>query len=188
MEDTNLSDVASLLLEARGPRDAARRTLAWLLDHTDARSIGIWRTEGEGLALELSCAVDQDTLDGAAGLWAKHSKALVAGSAAQETNHAMIPTRPPGYFVYLDGIDPKRVDFAFVADGGAVALKALHRSGASLPSRARSGGLHREELLATLRLHEWNLARVARVKGVSRKTIYDWLVRYDIPRERIPKS
>jgi GAF domain-containing protein len=48
--------------------------------------------------------------------------------------------------------------------------------------------LEREKLLLLLNRNEWNIARVARLMGVTRRTIYMRLQRYNIPRERVPKS
>ena len=48
--------------------------------------------------------------------------------------------------------------------------------------------LEREKLLLLLNRNEWNIARVARLMGVTRRTIYLRLQRYNIPRERIPKG
>ena len=46
----------------------------------------------------------------------------------------------------------------------------------------------REKLLRALQQNEWNIARVARLLGVSRRTIYLRLQRLDIPRERVRKG
>lgn len=43
----------------------------------------------------------------------------------------------------------------------------------------------RDRLLWLLRQNDWNIARVARLEGVTRKTIYDWLEKYQIPREKV---
>jgi hypothetical protein len=48
--------------------------------------------------------------------------------------------------------------------------------------------MEREKLLLLLNRNEWNIARVARMMGVTRRTVYLRLQRYNIPRERIPKS
>jgi len=48
--------------------------------------------------------------------------------------------------------------------------------------------LEREKLLLLLNRNEWNIARVARLMGVTRRTIYLRLQRYNIPRERVPKG
>ena len=48
--------------------------------------------------------------------------------------------------------------------------------------------MEREKLLLLLNRNEWNIARVARLMGVTRRTIYLRLQRYGIPRERVPKT
>jgi GAF domain-containing protein len=48
--------------------------------------------------------------------------------------------------------------------------------------------MEREKLLLLLNRNEWNIARVARLMGVTRRTIYLRLQRYNIPRERVAKS
>ena len=48
--------------------------------------------------------------------------------------------------------------------------------------------IERQKLLLLLDRNEWNIARVARLMGVTRRTIYLRLQRYNIPRERVPKT
>jgi hypothetical protein len=48
--------------------------------------------------------------------------------------------------------------------------------------------IEREKLLLLLNRNEWNIARVARLMGVTRRTVYLRLQRYNIPRERVPKT
>jgi len=48
--------------------------------------------------------------------------------------------------------------------------------------------MEREKLLLLLNRNEWNIARVARLMGVTRRTVYLRLQRYNIPRERVPKG
>jgi hypothetical protein len=48
--------------------------------------------------------------------------------------------------------------------------------------------MEREKMLLLLNRNEWNIARVARMMGVTRRTVYLRLERYNIPRERVPKS
>lgn len=56
---------------------------------------------------------------------------------------------------------------------------------ASAPAPARGS---REELLLALCSHEWNIARAARILGVTRRTIYLRLARFKVPREKVRKS
>jgi GAF domain-containing protein len=48
--------------------------------------------------------------------------------------------------------------------------------------------IERQKLLLLLTRHDWNIARVARLMGVTRRTVYLRLQRYNIPRERVYKS
>jgi len=48
--------------------------------------------------------------------------------------------------------------------------------------------IERQKLLLLLKRNEWNIARVARLMGVTRRTIYLRLQRYKIARERVIKT
>jgi hypothetical protein len=48
--------------------------------------------------------------------------------------------------------------------------------------------IERQKLLLLLNKNEWNIARVARLMGVTRRTVYLRLQRYNIPRERVYKT
>jgi len=48
--------------------------------------------------------------------------------------------------------------------------------------------VEREKMLLLLNRHEWNISRVARLMGVTRRTIYMRLARHRIPREKVPKT
>lgn len=48
--------------------------------------------------------------------------------------------------------------------------------------------IERQKLLLLLNHNAWNIARVARLMGVTRRTVYLRLQRYNIPRRRVPKT
>lgn len=52
----------------------------------------------------------------------------------------------------------------------------------------RSEDRDRERLLLSLNRYEWNVSRVARDLGVTRRTIYIWMKKYGIERRRVPKG
>jgi hypothetical protein len=74
--------------------------------------------------------------------------------------------------------------------GGAIVERAPSRAEAweSYLERTPVEDMEREKLLLLLNRNEWNIARVARLMGVTRRTIYLRLQRYNIPRERVPKT
>jgi transcriptional regulator with GAF, ATPase, and Fis domain len=48
--------------------------------------------------------------------------------------------------------------------------------------------MEREKLLLLLNRNEWNISRVSRLMGVTRRTVYLRLQRYGIPRERVART
>jgi transcriptional regulator with GAF, ATPase, and Fis domain len=107
--------------------------------------------------------------------------------------------------LYIDSVDPhfcEGHDLERLAKFSRIVAKAVtdaaSKSGVSKPE-ADSGwetylertpieDMEREKLLLLLNRNEWNIARVARLMGVTRRTIYLRLQRYNIPRERVPKT
>jgi transcriptional regulator of acetoin/glycerol metabolism len=100
----------------------------------------------------------------------------------------MLPVRGGDAYLLLEGVDTKRIDVNTAASMGAVASKAMARTDYDRREARSPDNARRDELLASLTLHEWNIARVARAQGVTRKTIYEWMARYAIRRERVVRS
>ncbi len=106
--------------------------------------------------------------------------------------------------LYVDSLDPHFCashDLERLAKFSRIIAKAV-TDNASPRERARAHGdawetylertpvedMEREKLLLLLNRNEWNIARVARLMGVTRRTIYLRLQRYNIPRERVSKG
>jgi transcriptional regulator with GAF, ATPase, and Fis domain len=106
--------------------------------------------------------------------------------------------------LYIDSLDPHFCD-AYDLDRfskfSRIVAKAVSDTGAPEPAgqmadsswetyleRTPVEDMEREKLLLLLNRNEWNIARVARLMGVTRRTIYLRLERYKIPRERVPKT
>jgi GAF domain-containing protein len=107
--------------------------------------------------------------------------------------------------LYVDSLDPhfctaqdlerlakfSRIIAKAVGDQAAPAIeRSPNRAEAweSYLERTPVEDMEREKLLLLLNRNEWNIARVARLMGVTRRTIYLRLQRYNIPRERVPKT
>jgi hypothetical protein len=185
----NPEQIADILLDAQGrPREAARRVLEWLLNYLKARSVSLW-TEARGVpSLSLGSAIDQETMTLVASLWADESAAIAAGGPVVRGERILLPVRGGGAYLFLEGVDTRRADVDTAASMGAVAAKALARTDLQEHEVKSPDSAKRDDLIAALALHEWNIARVARAKRVTRKTIYDWLARYQISRERVAKA
>jgi DNA-binding NtrC family response regulator len=107
--------------------------------------------------------------------------------------------------LYVDSMDPHfctSQDLERLSKFSRIIAKAVGENvGPSVeraPSRAEAWesylertpveDMEREKLLLLLNRNEWNIARVARLMGVTRRTIYLRLQRHNIPRERVPKN
>ena len=106
--------------------------------------------------------------------------------------------------LYVDSLDPHfctTQDLERLAKFSRIIAKAVGEPPSAAertPSRAEAWesylertpveDMEREKLLLLLNRNEWNIARVARLMGVTRRTIYLRLQRYNIPRERVAKT
>ena len=103
--------------------------------------------------------------------------------------------------LYVDSLEPhfcEPHDVERLAKFSRLLARAV-RPDAGRVSRERMGweaylertpveDIEREKLLLLLNRNEWNIARVARLMGVTRRTVYLRLQRYKIPRERVVKT
>ena len=105
--------------------------------------------------------------------------------------------------LYVDSLDPHfctAQDLERMSKFSRILAKAVGDTGAPETRSGRSEAwetylertpvedMEREKLLLLLNRNEWNIARVSRLMGVTRRTIYLRLQRYNIPRERVPKT
>ena len=105
--------------------------------------------------------------------------------------------------LYVDSQDPHFCDahdLERLAKFSRIVAKSVQDSAAPRPlggtgdsweaylERTPVEDMEREKLLLLLNRNEWNIARVARLMSVTRRTVYLRLQRYNIPRERVPKT
>jgi GAF domain-containing protein len=131
---------------------------------------------------------------------------LKAGERGGAASLAVVPVFEGDELVallYVDSLDPHfctAQDLERMSKFSRILAKAVGDTGApeSHGGRAESWetylertpveDMEREKLLLLLNRNEWNIARVSRLMGVTRRTIYLRLQRYNIPRERVPKT
>ena len=109
----------------------------------------------------------------------------------------------PVAYLYVDSLEPyfcTRHDQQRLADLCALIGEALGGGGLDeLKGRSEDWAQYleatdpvfnreRDELLLLLNRTDWNIARVARILGVSRRTLYVRLEKYRIPREHVEKK
>ncbi len=131
-------------------------------------------------------------------------KDLARPTAGGPASLAVFPVFDGDALVALLYVDSAEPDFCPGADVERLAkfarmLARAVRPAADAPARDVAGweaylertpvpDIERQKLLLLLNHNAWNIARVARLMGVTRRTVYLRLQRYNIPRERVYKS
>jgi hypothetical protein len=183
------------------PEAFRERLLAGVVARFAARRVALFLVQGERLRLAASSAVDQVALDRAQELWEGHvqgngSRPVIEAPKKNAPGVVAIPIAEPEGLLYFETDKPAVADgpeLQRLAELSAIAL----RENAAVPVRTLAAGylrqaseedLLRDKLLLALQEHEWNIARVARLLGVTRRTIYLRLERWGIARRKIPKT
>lgn len=190
-----LNEIAAALVSTDSV-DQAGRVLSRLVEYVSA-SGGAVVVPGEGAPRVLVARnVALPNLEHLPGLWERHEKALRAGRSAGRDRQRLFPLLDRTDLVgavYVEGaeVEPERIKaFLDVLSRAVLAAtdpEALRAFGADLLGIGIERS-KREITLASLRQHEWNISRVARELGLTRRTIYLRLTRWGIVRERVPKT
>jgi hypothetical protein len=209
-----IDQFTSLVLEGGESQSLAERTLAIVLTLTHGRCAALFRIEEGALTLFASRGLDQSALDAAHADWRGQTESLARGDAcytptasgdAEPPARASVPVRGDDGkatgILYVDGAEPHFLDASDLQRLGkfeAIFARALRAPAAPAAARTRSferylertsvDDMERERLLLLLERNEWNIARVARLMDVTRRTIYLRLARYGVARERVRKG
>jgi Bacterial regulatory protein, Fis family len=195
------------LLVAGDPRGAADRTLAFLVSLNKARGAAVFALEGDRLTLFAGRGFDVQALSAVQAGWADHHSKLQSGQILRDSDsrasYVIAPLTEGESVVallYLDvpaGTDWTGLDTSsLTAFGVAIAHAVIAASSApqqpsavqAYLSQTSDEEIARERLLLLLVQNEWNISRVARLMGVTRRTIYLRLQRHNIVREKVRKS
>ena len=186
-------------LVSHAPRRAADAALGLLVSHLGADGAACFRIEADRVSLFASRGVDQAALDRVATTWEDCRDAIRAGQAFDaDARFAVIPIATDGATAGLLYVDADR---GLVLDRDVVErLLPLLRAALSADAdgavplldayieRTPPVQFQREQLLLLLERNEWNIARVARLKGVTRLTVYEQMRRWGIERVKVVKG
>lgn len=201
-----MNQLAALLV-AGDPRGAADRTIEFLLSINKARGAAVFALDGDHLILFTGRGFGLEAVATVQAAWTDHRPELAAGQVLRASDdratYAIAPLIEKGSVVallYLDvaagtqwtALDPA----SLTAFGVAIAQAVIAAASASpLPSPVQAylsqtsdEDIARERLLLLLVQNEWNISRVARLMGITRRTIYHRLQRHGIPREKVHKT
>ena len=190
----HLSDLASVLV-AQAPRQQASNVLSFLVNRARASGGALLTFRDQSLVLFCSTNdLQAASVVRAWTAWDAHRPRIENGETIQTPDQVLAPLKDDGALVGLLHLDaPQGFDQSLLSTFGLVLAKAVQSDLTSdrplavaeivdVPEQSR------DRLVTLLHRNEWNIARVARLMGVTRRTIYLRLQRYNIPRERVPKT
>lgn len=181
---TTLLDDAIHVLVAAEPRGATRRLLSLIAGFTGAEAIAAFEVRNGRLVLFGSHDLAQTTIDVAERTFAKERALLEAGRVVHSDRHAIVPLIEDKLWVGVLCLQGANVGAA------EDAAESLGRVLAATITAARTADQQdpAARLRDLLEEHEWNVARVARILGVTRVTIYERMRRFGIPRKKVPRG
>lgn len=180
------------LLVSDDPRRSADRILSRLIQIHQARGGAILRSRADQVEVWLSSGLSLAAVAELPVRWADHKQSVLAGKSVLESGFALVPCGSESEVVaalYLAQPEGLAVSDAKVF-GTAIAQAVLAAENG--PSVARAPDLSPTEetklqLLSLLERNEWNVAKVARIMGVTRRTVYMRLASFGIERRHVPK-
>ena len=198
-------DLVDHLLDIALADDAttiAERLLRALLAFTGGRRAALFEVAGS-LRLFGSRGLDQAALEEADAVWRSRCDDLRAGQPVLTPSAIAFPVLRERQAPAPTAAGDRLVGVLFADRTTALSdprdLQALSQF-ARVAARALAGGrgdaaaylvatppeeVARDQLFAILEQNEWNIARVARLLGVTRPTIYARLQRLGLPRQRL---
>lgn len=188
----NTLDSMLTLLVADDPRRSADRILTRLVQIHQARGGAILRPRQDVVEIWLSAGLSLAAVAELPVRWADHRQLVLAGKPVVEPGFALIPCASESEVVgvlYLAQPDGLVVSEARVF--GTAIAQAVRAADAG-PAAARIPDVSPTEetklqLLSLLERNEWNVAKVARIMGVTRRTVYMRLASFGIERRHVPK-
>lgn len=202
-----LSSQLAALLVASDPRGAADRTLEFLRSLNKARAAVVFALDGDRLILFTGRGFSLEAVATVQAAWADHRPEFAAGQVFQASDprgtYAIAPLIENDSVVallYLDvaaGSEWTALDLGSLTAFGVAIGQAVIAAASSAPapspiqaylSQTSDEEIGRERLLLLLVQNEWNISRVARLMGITRRTIYHRLQRHRIVREKVHKT
>ena len=188
------NDLAAVLA-ARAPREQAARILDLLVARTRAEAGAVFAVKDDDLIVFAgSRDIAATRIAQATILWKAHREQLQGGRSAESSASVLTPVCDGKILVALVYLAaPQSFEPVSISTFSGALLKAvrLETTGcADDPLEVLLGRPEgeRERLAAILNRNEGNIARVARLLGVTRRTIYLRMQRFGVPRVKMPRT
>ena len=181
------------MVVAIDPRAVAVKLLAYLMEALNAKGAAVLQYHSGRVLAFVSDRVDLNRLGEAKSAWDQGLTELQSGRPVLCGEcSALIPLLFSGELVgavLLD--DSQSIDLGEIAVPLAAAVAAPPTPQRGLEEALQdmsTEDLQREKTLLLLRQNEWNVSRVSRLMGCSRRTIYTHLEKWGIPRVKVRKG
>jgi hypothetical protein len=179
-------------LVADDPRRSADRLLSKMCDVAGAEGGAVLVPQGDNASVFLSYRLSLAGLGSLQIRFQDHRARLAKGEVVSAVGFALAPVSSEGdsqlAWVYLE--NPRSVDAKDLKPfllGMAKAVGALgETAGARVPNVNRADA-NRANILRILEENDWNIARVSRELGVTRRTLYMRLAAFGIARKKVPR-
>jgi hypothetical protein len=180
------------VLVADDPRRSADRILGRLVQIHRAHGGAILLPRGRQAEVWLSAGMSLTALVEMPVRWTDHARSLAEGRSVVEPGFALLPAMFGSEMVaaiYL--AQPEGNSFGDTRVFGTAVAQAV-RASADLDAGRGTPEVQpaeeaRLQLLSLLERNDWNIAQVARLLGVTRRTVYMRLRSFGIERRRVPK-
>jgi regulatory Fis family protein len=175
------------------PIHLSERVLRAALSFTTGTRGAIFERHQDRLRLAESRGVDQAVLDDVQKRWVERRQELLGGVPVVGSGIALCPIMAHAQMIGLLYVDTPHKGFGEPRDLRAIGQFARVAAHSLQGRRAELEGylaatapdtVARDQLVVMLDQNEWNIARVARLLGVTRPTIYGRMRRLGIERRR----
>ena len=179
-------------LVADDPRRSADRLLSKMCDVAGAEGGAVLVPQGDNATVFLSFRLSLGGLGSLPIRFQDHRTRLVKGEVVSAAGFALAPVVGDGdaqlAWVYLENprtADPKELKPFLL--GMAKAVAALGDATPARVPNVNRADANRANILRILEENDWNIARVSRELGVTRRTLYMRLAAFGIARKKVPR-
>lgn len=187
-------DIARIVVQS-DPRGIASRLLAHLIQTHQASGGVLFAVQhGRVVLFATSDGMPVDDIKRAKAAWDSQTDPLAAGQAVRSGDACLMPILFEGSLLggaWLDGVAARPCELGLLAPILAAAINAPpvvpagHEDALTDLSTDEFG---QRKLMMLLEDNEWNIARVARLMGTTRRTVYMRMERWGIDRQKVDKS
>jgi hypothetical protein len=187
----HFTQIASLLAPV-DPEGSATRILRKVADVNGARGAAIIAVRDSSPVLFASCNLPLEDAGRLQELWREYGAWLLTKRPIEQPSTVLLPLLEGEAVLgvlYLK--DPERFNLDVTGPWLAalsIFLRAASRGAGLSTAYPENPPSQRDQLLRALNEREWNVARVARDLGVTRRTVYLRMSRFAIARQHITKD